>query len=245
MGCGARRSASSSIVVARRWRLDWRPVVRKALSLYSPATGSAHERSLGELETFFAERLRNLLERRGHSYDEISAVLNVGRLGLRRRRGSRAKLSRRRAARSTSEVSSSRSSGSATSSEKKRRAPAIQPRFLRRAVQRARRAPSCGGLSAGKDGDPGVGYLAPLSRGDGDDRVDRSLPGPVFVEVLVNCSRGGPAKEPARAAGLDPERILEPGGLLGDRGGGRRRPRIGSRSVEMSEVRPERGRGMR
>ena len=77
---GLRRAAFGlvSIAVARRWRLDWRPVVRKALSLYSPGTGSAHERILGELETFFAERLRNLLERRGHSYDEISAVLNVG-----------------------------------------------------------------------------------------------------------------------------------------------------------------------
>jgi glycyl-tRNA synthetase beta chain len=77
---GLRRAAFGlvSIAVARRWRLDWRPVVRKALSLYSAATESAHERILGELETFFAERLRNLLERRGHSYDEISAVLNVG-----------------------------------------------------------------------------------------------------------------------------------------------------------------------
>jgi len=77
---GLRRAAFGlvSIAVARRWRLDWRPVVRKALSLYSAASEPAHERILSELETFFAERLRNLLERRGHSYDEISAVLNVG-----------------------------------------------------------------------------------------------------------------------------------------------------------------------
>jgi glycyl-tRNA synthetase beta chain len=36
------------------------------------------ETVIAELEKFFAERLRNLLERRGHPYDEIAAVVNVG-----------------------------------------------------------------------------------------------------------------------------------------------------------------------
>jgi glycyl-tRNA synthetase beta chain len=77
---GLRRAAfgAVTIVIARGWRLDWQPVVRRALSLYPPgvATVEAGE-ALAELEKFFGERLRNLLERRGHSYDEISAVLAV------------------------------------------------------------------------------------------------------------------------------------------------------------------------
>jgi glycyl-tRNA synthetase beta chain len=77
---GLRRAAfgAVSIVVARGWRLDWQPVLRRALSLYPQgvATVPADE-AVAELEKFFAERLRNLLERRGHSYDEISAVLAV------------------------------------------------------------------------------------------------------------------------------------------------------------------------
>lgn len=80
---GLRRAAFGivSIVVSRRWRLDWRSVARKALALYAQAGAAAAadvEGVLKSLEGFFAERLRNLLERRGHSYDEISAVLNVG-----------------------------------------------------------------------------------------------------------------------------------------------------------------------
>jgi glycyl-tRNA synthetase beta chain len=78
---GLRRAGSGvvSIIVSRRWRLDWRPVVRKALSLYpSEVAIVSPEAVVAELEKFFAERLRNLLERRGHPYDEISAVVNVG-----------------------------------------------------------------------------------------------------------------------------------------------------------------------
>ncbi|HEX7253510.1 MAG TPA: glycine--tRNA ligase subunit beta, partial [Thermoanaerobaculia bacterium] len=78
---GLRRAALGivSVVLSRRWRLDWKPVARKALSLYPPevATISA-DAALAELERFFAERLRNLLERRGHTFDEISAVTKVG-----------------------------------------------------------------------------------------------------------------------------------------------------------------------
>lgn len=78
---GLRRAAYGAvvIVVSRRWRLDWKPVARQALSLYEGETTDADvDLALSELEKFFAERLRNLLERRGHSHDEISAVLNVG-----------------------------------------------------------------------------------------------------------------------------------------------------------------------
>ena len=78
---GLRRAALGvvSVVLSRRWRLDWRPVARKALSLYPPEVATAGaDAALVELERFFAERLRNLLERRGHTFDEISAVTKVG-----------------------------------------------------------------------------------------------------------------------------------------------------------------------
>jgi len=65
--------------VSRRWRVDWSEVLRKALSLYpAELPGLSQGDALAELEKFFAERLRNSLERAGSSYDEISAVLNVG-----------------------------------------------------------------------------------------------------------------------------------------------------------------------
>jgi len=78
---GLRRAALGvvSVVLSRRWRLDWRPVARKALSLYPPEVVTVGaDVALVELERFFAERLRNLLERRGHTFDEISAVTKVG-----------------------------------------------------------------------------------------------------------------------------------------------------------------------
>ncbi len=78
---GLRRAALGivSIAIARNWRSDWRPIARKALSLYPAGSGSVEpDRILEELGRFFADRLRSLLERRGSSYDEISAVLNVG-----------------------------------------------------------------------------------------------------------------------------------------------------------------------
>jgi glycyl-tRNA synthetase beta chain len=76
---GLRRAAFGivTIVTGRGWRLDWREIARKALALHADVGGS-EEDALAALEAFFAERLRNLLERRGHAYDEISAVLNVG-----------------------------------------------------------------------------------------------------------------------------------------------------------------------
>jgi glycyl-tRNA synthetase beta chain len=78
---GLRRAALGfvSIAIARNWRADWRTAVRKALSLYpSTLKGPGPDEVIAEMERFFAERLRNLLERRGASYDEISAVVNVG-----------------------------------------------------------------------------------------------------------------------------------------------------------------------
>jgi glycyl-tRNA synthetase beta chain len=78
---GLRRAAfgAVSIIVSRRWTLDWRPLARKSLSLYPPEVATTNaDVVLAQLEEFFAERLRNLLERRGHSHDEISAVVRSG-----------------------------------------------------------------------------------------------------------------------------------------------------------------------
>lgn len=78
---GLRRAAFGAVAIAvvRRWNLDWRPIVDEALGLYpAEAGGRPGDEVLAELGEFFSERLRNLLERRGHTYDEISAVLNVG-----------------------------------------------------------------------------------------------------------------------------------------------------------------------
>ncbi|MEP6471017.1 MAG: glycine--tRNA ligase subunit beta [Acidobacteriota bacterium] len=78
---GLRRAAAGAvaIAIARRWRLDWKRIARKALDLYpADLPGLAPDAALAELETFFADRLRNHLERAGSSYDEVSAVVNVG-----------------------------------------------------------------------------------------------------------------------------------------------------------------------
>ena len=77
---GLRRAALGvvSIAISRNWRIDWRPIFRTALSLYPPHPDAAGpEKTLEQLGRFLAERLRSLLERHGHAYDEISAVLNV------------------------------------------------------------------------------------------------------------------------------------------------------------------------
>ena len=78
---GLRRAAlgAVAIILGRNWRTDWRPIARKALALLPAGLpGPGAEETLEELGRFVAERLRSLLERRGHTYDEISAVLNVG-----------------------------------------------------------------------------------------------------------------------------------------------------------------------
>jgi glycyl-tRNA synthetase beta chain len=78
---GLRRAAAGAIaiIISRKWRYDWSVIARRALELYTgDLPGPASDRVLAELETFFAERLRNAIERAGSTYDEASAVLNVG-----------------------------------------------------------------------------------------------------------------------------------------------------------------------
>ena len=77
---GLRRAAfgAVAIIVAQDWRIEWRPIAEKALSLYPADVATVgSDEALAQLEAFFAERLRNLLERRGLAYDEISAVLTT------------------------------------------------------------------------------------------------------------------------------------------------------------------------
>ena len=77
---GLRRAAygAVAIIAGSGWRLDWRPVIAGALSLYPDGVATVPaEESLRQLGAFFEERLRNFLERSGHSYDEVSAVLSV------------------------------------------------------------------------------------------------------------------------------------------------------------------------
>jgi len=78
---GLRRAAFGivSVAIGRGWRIDWSPIARRALEQYpDDLPGSPPDAALMALEEFFAERLRNLLERRGHSHDEISAVVGAG-----------------------------------------------------------------------------------------------------------------------------------------------------------------------
>ena len=78
---GLRRAASGvvSIAVARNWRVDWQPIVRQSIALYpADLPGKSVDETVEELGRFLADRLRTLLERRGHTHDEISAVLQVG-----------------------------------------------------------------------------------------------------------------------------------------------------------------------
>jgi glycyl-tRNA synthetase beta chain len=77
---GLRRAAfgAVAIIVAQDWRIEWRPIAETALSLYPADVATVgSDEALAQLEAFFAERLRNLLERRGLAYDEISAVLTT------------------------------------------------------------------------------------------------------------------------------------------------------------------------
>ncbi|MEO8349468.1 MAG: glycine--tRNA ligase subunit beta, partial [Acidobacteriota bacterium] len=78
---GLRRAAAGVVAIAveRRWRLDWTPIAERAFALYpSELPGLPTDRAQSELSSFFAERLRNFLERRGSSYDEVAAVTRVG-----------------------------------------------------------------------------------------------------------------------------------------------------------------------
>ncbi|MDQ5858093.1 MAG: glycine--tRNA ligase subunit beta, partial [Acidobacteriota bacterium] len=78
---GLRRAAAGvvAIAVAFGWRHDWSKVAARAIALYpADLSETPPDRALSALEEFFRDRLRNFLERRGSSYDEVAAVTRVG-----------------------------------------------------------------------------------------------------------------------------------------------------------------------
>ncbi len=78
---GLRRAAygAVAIILGQGWRIDWKPVLGRALALSPGGAGAGEaDAALEALEAFFAERLRNLLERRGQTHDEIAAVAGAG-----------------------------------------------------------------------------------------------------------------------------------------------------------------------
>ena len=78
---GLRRAAygAVAIILGQGWRIDWKPVLGRALALSPGGAGAGGaDAALEALEAFFAERLRNLLERRGQTHDEIAAVAGAG-----------------------------------------------------------------------------------------------------------------------------------------------------------------------
>ncbi|MDQ5872252.1 MAG: glycine--tRNA ligase subunit beta, partial [Acidobacteriota bacterium] len=78
---GLRRAAAGvvAIAVAFGWRHDWSKVAARAIALYpADLSETPPDRTLRALEEFFRDRLRNFLERRGSSYDEVAAVTRVG-----------------------------------------------------------------------------------------------------------------------------------------------------------------------
>jgi glycyl-tRNA synthetase beta chain len=75
---GLRRAGLGAVDRHRAgWRLTWRPVLREALRTIRAQSDGRAGGAARRPRKFFAERLRNFLERRGHAYDEISAVLAV------------------------------------------------------------------------------------------------------------------------------------------------------------------------
>ena len=213
---GLRRAAlgAVSIAIARNWRTDWRPIARKALSLLPPdLPGPGPEETLEELGRFFAERLRAILERRGHSYDEISAVVNVGVWDFADAADRARALSDARrhmdfrtlilAFKRIRNIVGSDSTG------------APDPELYREDAERvlaadflqARQAIAAFvGERLYREAMETIASIAPS--------LDR-----YFVDVLVNCPERGSEAQPAGAARLDSERVHEPRRLFRNRGG--------------------------
>ena len=174
----------------------------------------APKRSSRSSARFFADRLRSLLERRGSTYDEISAVLNVGVWDF-------ADVGRPRAgalggppAHGFPVAHPRRSSGSATSSATTRPA--------RRRPSSTARTPSARSPSDFLQARQAIdGFATERHYREAMETIASIAPSldRFFVDVLVNCPGRGPAPQPAGAARLDSARIHAPGGLFRNRGG--------------------------
>ena len=194
------------------WRLDWRPRAARgavALSGARPAT-VRREDALAELERFFAERLRNLLERRGHAYDEISAVLRVGRLELRRRGRPGARSVRGAPADGLPlahprvQAHPQHRRGRAAGGSVARRSTARTPSgSSRRTSSQARPGHRAAGRRVAATGEAMemIASIAPVAR-------------PVLRRRARELPGGGPAAQPPRPAGVDSARVLAAGRLF-------------------------------
>ena len=74
---GLRRAAQGFvlIVLSRGWRADWSAIFRKAAALHAGAVSRPVDAVLGDLWTFFADRVHFLFEKRGLEADVVRAVL--------------------------------------------------------------------------------------------------------------------------------------------------------------------------
>ena len=185
---GLRRAAFGvvAIVIAQGWRIDWKPVVRQALALYpaGPGAGGA-DAALEALEGFFAERLRNLLERRGHTYDEISAVAGAGVWNFADVAERALALSQARKQTDFRSLILASKSIRNILGEERPPAPVAEP------LPRGSGEAAGVRLSAGAPGHRRPRRLAALPRGDGDDRLDRAVPRPVLRRSARQLPGGG------------------------------------------------------
>ncbi len=213
---GLRRAALGivSIAIGRNWRTDWRPVVQKALSLYpAELKGLEADAVIEELGRFFADRLRSLLERRGSSYDEISAVLNVGVWDFADAADrARALSDARRHMDFRSLIQAFKRIRNIVGDE---RPGPPSPDLYREPAERA----LAGDVLQAKQAIEVFTRGAGVPGGHGDDRIHRPLPRPLLRRRPRQLPGAGPPHESAGAAGLDSARIHAPRGLFGNRGG--------------------------
>ena len=214
---GLRRAAlgAVSIAIARNWRTDWRPIARKALSLLPPdLPGPGPEETLEELGRFFAERLRAICSSGAATATTRSPrSLNVGVWDFADAADrARALSEARRHMDFRSLILAFKRIRNIVGSDSRGRA---RPE----AVPRGRRARPRRRLPAGEAGDRGVRRRAPLPRGDGDDRLDRSVARPFLRRRPGQLPGRGSEAQPAGAARFHPEGVHEPRRLFRNRGG--------------------------
>ncbi len=211
---GLRRAASGvvAIVIGRGWQVNWKPVAREALAGYVDLPAGGVEEGLAELEKFFAERLRNLLERRGSSHDEISAVIGRGVWDFADAAERAAALTQ---ARRTTDFRSLVLAAKRIRNILGEAAPGNPDPAL---YKRGRRAAARRRLPPSTDADRGAHRLAPVPRRDGDDRLDLAVARQLLREGSRQLPRARTEAESPRSARIDPAGVLAAGGLFGDRG---------------------------
>ena len=186
-----------------------RPIARKALDLYPPdLEGLAADAALAELETFFGDRLRNHLERAGSSYDEVSAVVNVGLWDF-------ADAAERASA--LTEARQRLDFRSLVLAFKRIRnilgepRPPASPRRSSTGRTRSARSPP---IFWRRRGSSEISLPSGTTRGAGDDRLDRPVSRPLLRRRARERAGGGPETKPSRAALRHPAGVHEDRGLF-------------------------------